>query len=329
MSDSGASGVPAGGGLTTRPIRYVDGQPHSDDLAAITRLVLGCQAAVIDIPDTTPSDVLGMLVFPSMDRAASCVVLDGDETVGLLWVEQDEFEKVTHVNAFSLPWPGSREVRELCFDRGVAAGLRRREESGDAAWKVRCGTYVTDTDYLALMAERGFTPVRRFYRMRIESSSPLIPAEAPPLPEGVEIVTGDDEDFRRTVHAVDREAFAEHWGFADYPFDDWWEHWSSQPSFDITGWWLLSVDGAPAAMCMLEETRAENAEGYVGVLGVLKPYRGRGLAQLLLRRAFVHYRELGREATLLSVDASNETGAVALYEGVGMSAVLVMEAQEL
>jgi ribosomal protein S18 acetylase RimI-like enzyme len=66
----------------------------------------------------------------------------------------------------------------------------------------------------------------------------------------------------------------------------------------------------------------------VGVLGVLKPYRGRGLAQLLLRRAFVHYRDLGRAATLLSVDASNETGAVALYERVGMSAVLVMETRE-
>ena len=69
-------------------------------------------------------------------------------------------------------------------------------------------------------------------------------------------------------------------------------------------------------------------EGYVGVLGVLKPFRGRGLAQLLLRRAFVHYRDLGRRATLLSVDASNATGAVALYERVGMTPVLVMEAYE-
>ena len=61
---------------------------------------------------------------------------------------------------------------------------------------------------------------------------------------------------------------------------------------------------------------------------MLKEFRGRGLAQLLLRRAFVHYRDLGRTATLLGVDATNTTGAVALYEKVGMRPVLVMEAYE-
>jgi ribosomal protein S18 acetylase RimI-like enzyme len=324
MGDPGASI-----GLTTRPIRYDDGRPHPDDVAAITRLVLACDAAVMDVVDRTASDILGMLLFPAMDRESSFVVLDGEETVGMLWLEKDQFEKVTFLAACSLPWPGSREIRELCLDRGVEAARRHGREAGDPAWKVRAGSYVTDTHYLDLLAERGFAPVRRWYRMRIESSSPLVPAEMPPLPEGVAIVTGDDEAFRRTVHAVDREAFAEHFGFADYPFDDWWEHWSSQPSFDIADWWLLTVDGVPAGVCMLEETRAENAEGYVGVLGVLKPYRGRGLAQLLLRRAFVHYRDLGRTATLLTVDASNETGAVALYERVGMSAVLVTETREL
>jgi ribosomal protein S18 acetylase RimI-like enzyme len=267
--------------------------------------------------------------MPSMDRESSVVVLDGDEIVGLLWVEKDVFEKVTYVNASSVPWPGSREIRELCFDRGVDAGLRHGREAGEPGWKVRSGAHVGDTDYLDLMTEKGFAPVRRWYRMRIESSSPMVPDEMPRLPDGVEIVAGGDEDFRRTVHAVDREAFVEHFGFADYPYDDWWQYWSAQPSFDIEDWWLLTVDGAPAAVCLLEENRAENAEGYVGVLGVLKPYRGRGLAQLLLRRAFVHYRDLGRTATLLSVDASNESGAVALYERVGMSAVLVMETYEL
>jgi len=324
MGDTGDSN-----GATTRPIRYDDGRPHPDDVAAITRVLLACDAAVIDVVDRTPDDVLGMLLMPSMDRESSFVALDGDEIVGLLWLEKDEFEKVTYVNAFTVPWPGSRELRGLCLDRGVAAALRHGLDAGDPGWKVRTGAHVSDTDYLAVVAERGFVPVRRWYRMRIESSSPLVPEEMPPLPDGVAIVTGDDEDFRRVVHAVDRESFAEHWGFADYPFDDWWAYWSSQPSFDIGGWWLLTVDGVPAGVCLLEEHRAENAEGYVGVLGVLKPYRGRGLAQLLLRRAFVHYRDLGRAATLLSVDASNETGAVALYERVGMSEVLVMETWEL
>ena len=88
------------------------------------------------------------------------------------------------------------------------------------------------------------------------------------------------------------------------------------------------LDGAPAGICLLSESRAELGEGFVGVLGVLKDFRGRGLAQLLLRRAFVHYRERGRTAIALGVDATNTTGAVALYEKVGMSPALVFEVYE-
>ena len=139
----------------------------------------------------------------------------------------------------------------------------------------------------------------------------------------------DDDATRRVIHAVDRDSFSEHWGWADYPYDDWWQHWTARPSRDPDGWWLLTVEGTPAAICLLDESRAEQNEGYVAVLGVLREFRGRGLAQLLLRRAFVHYRDLGRHATLLGVDATNTTGAVALYEKVGMTPVLVMEAYEV
>ena len=48
----------------------------------------------------------------------------------------------------------------------------------------------------------------------------------------------------------------------------------------------------------------------------------------LLRRAFVHYRDLGRTAIALGVDATNTTGAVALYEKVGMRPALVFEVYE-
>ncbi len=51
---------------------------------------------------------------------------------------------------------------------------------------------------------------------------------------------------------------------------------------------------------------------------MLREFRGRGLAQLLLRRSFVRYRDLGRAGTQLGVDAENGTGAVRVYESVGM-----------
>ncbi|MFN8168016.1 MAG: GNAT family N-acetyltransferase [Candidatus Nanopelagicales bacterium] len=166
--------------------------------------------------------------------------------------------------------------------------------------------------------------------MRIESGSPLVPATTPEAPRRRrDVVVRDDDETRRTTTAsTTRRNFSEHWGWADYPYDDWWEHWQSRASRDPDGWWLaLTVDGVRAAICLLDESRADRGEGYVAVLGVLKEFRGRGLARLLLRRAFVHYRDLGPQRDC-SASTTNTTGAVALYEKVGMAPVLVMEAYE-
>jgi ribosomal protein S18 acetylase RimI-like enzyme len=58
---------------------------------------------------------------------------------------------------------------------------------------------------------------------------------------------------------------------------------------------------------------------------VRKEFRGQGLAQLLLRRAFVRYRDLGRAGTQLGVDSENGTGAVRVYEKVGMQVIRAIQ----
>ena len=313
--------------LATRTLTYVDGAIDPVDLELAVELVLGCERAVLGRVDQSRNDVVRMLGLSSMDHDASCFAVEGGDVVGFLYVEQDPYEGVTGLDVFSLPWPGSESTRAALLDRGLQAARARRAESGSDQWAARAGCYVDDTSFAAVMTAAGMTPARRFYRMRIDSTSPLIPTTMPQLPEGVAIVPGAaNDETRHIVHELDRDAFSEHWGWADYPYDDWWEHMSASPSFDPDDWWLLTVDGVPAAICLLGNSLAHHNEGYVDVLGVLKEFRGRGLAQLLLRRAFVHYRELGRAATLLGVDATNTTGAVALYEKVGMSPVRVSEA---
>ena len=59
----------------------------------------------------------------------------------------------------------------------------------------------------------------------------------------------------------------------------------------------------PAAVCLLDECRADLGDGYVRALGVRREFRGRGLAQLLLTRAFVYYRDRGRAGLQLGVDS--------------------------
>ena len=69
-------------------------------------------------------------------------------------------------------------------------------------------------------------------------------------------------------------------------------------------------------------TRGEDSTvGWVGSLAVRRPWRRRGLGEALLRDAFVRFAERGKRSAGLGVDAENTTGAVALYERVGMHVV--------
>jgi ribosomal protein S18 acetylase RimI-like enzyme len=58
--------------------------------------------------------------------------------------------------------------------------------------------------------------------------------------------------------------------------------------------------------------------GWVGALGVRKPWRGCGIGMALLRRAFAEFHSRGRAHVGLGVDAANATGATRLYERAGM-----------
>jgi ribosomal protein S18 acetylase RimI-like enzyme len=54
------------------------------------------------------------------------------------------------------------------------------------------------------------------------------------------------------------------------------------------------------------------------MLGVRRPWRGRGLGEALLRRSFAALHARGQRRIRLSVDAENPTGATRLYERAGM-----------
>jgi ribosomal protein S18 acetylase RimI-like enzyme len=57
------------------------------------------------------------------------------------------------------------------------------------------------------------------------------------------------------------------------------------------------------------------------VLGVRPQWRRRGVATALLRHSFRDFRDRGATRVGLGVDGENTTGAVRLYERVGMRVV--------
>jgi mycothiol synthase len=72
---------------------------------------------------------------------------------------------------------------------------------------------------------------------------------------------------------------------------------------------------------VLRELRVEDADavvGWISILGVRRPGRRRGLGEALLRHAFRELHTRGLRRVGLSVDAESPTGAMRLYERVGM-----------
>jgi ribosomal protein S18 acetylase RimI-like enzyme len=318
-------------GLRARPVRWVDAAtPDPDDLAAVHALVRRCETASVGEAESTTEETLEMLVGPTTDREASLLLHSGDQLVAFVWVEDDPTAAESWIDPWVDPdqhdlYPGilawSLEVARAHSDRAQASG----------GWTLRGGCYVDDAELVRAFEAAGFSRVRRFWRMRADLATVPIPPDAgddSALPRGVAVLDAYAEPLRRTAYDVQTTAFADHWNHTPRPYEEW-DTYFRNPWEDPRGFWLLTVDGVPAAVCILDDSRAENGDGYVRSLGVLREFRGRGLAQLLLQRAFAYYRDEGRRAVLLGVDSSSPTGAQRLYERVGMRPHRVIDAWSL
>ena len=88
---------------------------------------------------------------------------------------------------------------------------------------------------------------------------------------------------------------------------------------DSLVWLAMGGDDVAGINVCLRYNGAKRDQGYVATLGVLPPWRGRGLARCLLTTAFEEYRRRGMKSVSLHVDADSITGATRLYTGVGMA----------
>ncbi|MFC6239350.1 GNAT family N-acetyltransferase [Longivirga aurantiaca] len=313
--------------LTVRLPRYVDGVVDPDDLDAAEALIARCDVAAVGERDSGREEVAGMFSSASTDREHSAFVLDGDDLVGYLWIEQDPTAAETWVDVYADPERCTRGIVTAGLSHGLRVGRATHAATApDRAWTVRSGCFGTDTVLVEGLQAAGFECVRRFYRMRIDLATASLPDVAPPLPDGAVLVNARTDVERRRLYAVQQESFADHWNHTARSYEEYLERLDDNSSDDPDGWWLLEVDGVPAAVCLLDESRADLGDGYVRTLGVGRDFRGRGLAQLLLIRAFLHYRDRGRSGVQLGVDSTSPTGADKLYRRVGMTVTREIDA---
>ena len=165
---------------------------------------------------------------------------------------------------------------------------------------------------------RGYSLKRSSFRMEIALDDPER-SDPPAGPELRSYVDADAEPLRAALN----EAFA---------LDPMWQQvtpevfrggfYLKSRGFDPT-LWALAWDGDHLAGFSLAYPGRGSDEtlGWIGTLGVREPWRQRRLGETLLRTSLRALWERGFRRAGLGVDAENVTGALRLYERVGMRQV--------
>lgn len=295
-------------GYTARALR------PAEDLEGVLAMVGAADLADVGFRDTVRPILEENWRSERFDPALDAVVIlapDGSfaaegECTGRPGAEVEAYARVhpAHrgrgVGAAFLAW-SERRARAH-----VAAGTKRvllnAPPSADA-----------DPAAASLLLGHGYRRTRVFLHME-RSLRDLDPIPASPL--GIAVRPAHVPEDLPSMHAAMQEAFAQHFGFAPDPFDAWRAEWMDAPEAD-PGLFLLAWDGAELAGAALS-TNAGSV-GWLGDLGVRPAWRGRGVGEALMYATFANLAAHGFSDVRLNVDAGNETGAVRLYERVGMT----------
>ena len=211
------------------------------------------------------------------------------------------------------------------LDAGVAdavlAAAEEHARSGAQLGDVLRGYAPSVDDTLSRAYERaGYRIVRHSFQMRIELSELI---EEPSWPEGITVRAYDPASDEASMYEATMDAFADHWDFHRAPIEEWRAYGVERESFDPALWWLAEDgEGEVAGVCQnWWHFSGDTSFGWIGTLGVRPPWRRRGLGRALLLHSFADFKRRGAARVGLGVDAENTTGAVRLYEGVGMQVV--------
>lgn len=165
----------------------------------------------------------------------------------------------------------------------------------------------------ALFRTNGYSPVRYFWRMEINLQ------EAPSavtFPDGIELRPFIKDEHAVVVWQADNETFRDHWGSHEFTYENWSQKFDN-PNFDPT-FWMVAWDGDQVAG--FSQNRIRKGIGWIGTIGVRRPWRKNGLGLALLQHSFGEFFKRGTKTIGLGVDASNPTGATRLYQKAGMHA---------
>jgi len=234
-----------------------------------------------------------------------------DDWQSFITLNPDSSRKRFYLDIYTRPG-----AQTLSPSLDLALDLARKH---DPEYRLWLGVQSNDLAYKSLLESREFTILRKYWTLEMR-----IPVENQSTSDSLGVIREldlDKEDDLRTFHEVHQDAFSQHFGFMPRQFNEWSELVLRHKVEINLQAWLISVNGVPAGFVDFNDEQLHNDSGYVSGLGVRQAFQGKGLGEALLRHAIQINSALGRSKLCLSVDAGNESGALRLYEKVGMKPI--------
>lgn len=280
------------------------------DAAAVAALSNALSQALHGADDLTAEEVVSWLNIPNLDTFAA---ERADRLVGYMDVRRTPSARIP-IDVRVHPDARGSDVAEALLaevDRWAAAN----GQEGDV---VRCfGVDEDNAELVEALRAAGYAPVRASWDMRIELDDEPPPASEWPGGMAVRPIRAPEEEH--AIYELDNEVFEDAWDFRQTAYENWRRWTVESPRYDPSLWFVAEADGEPAGILLCGPHRSgDPSHGWVDTLGVRKPWRGRGLGSALLRHGFRELHARGMRRVELDVDTENTSGAVRLYERVGM-----------
>jgi GNAT superfamily N-acetyltransferase len=305
-------------GFEVRPIRFADLDKYVDFSNLIKKACSGEQGV-------TSTSIKNDWLMPGFDLESSTLLVLSEEKEIVASVEvRDERKPPVVIDCVIKEHPqyeylGLGELLLEWAEERAGQSISRCPEDT----QVELMTSVTN-EYPRLkqiFEKRGFVWRRRELRMIIHFSEEQKP---PQFPERIKIRTYKKDTDSLAVYQADDKAFEDLWGFVkpvneEEGYRIWKHAMEEDERFDPDFWFLALEDEKVAGVCLCFPCMYSHPEMvYVENLGVLRDFRRRGIAQALMRQTFFAAWQKGKKGVCLHVDSQSLTGAVRLYEGVGM-----------
>ncbi|WP_185995426.1 GNAT family N-acetyltransferase [Nocardioides campestrisoli] len=281
-----------GHALTTRPLRH-------DDAHAVYELMATQEQADLGWVEIEEADIVSDWARSSADLAHRTTgVFDGEQLVGYVEVSpggRGDAAVLPELRGRGLGTALAARMVEIAREHGHrVVGMPVPQGSAGDRLLASLGWQVRWTSWVLELPEGAEIPARE-------------------LPAGYSLAVATPAQLRE-VWTVAEDAFLE-WSERDRePYDDFEASVLGRPGFEP--WHLrvvLGPDGAVVGTSLL--TLGDEAV-YVSRLAVARAHRHQGLAQVLLVDSFAAGRAHGATRCELSTDS--RTGALGLYEKVGM-----------